>query len=132
MATPINATILAIKFGGTKITHQLQAEFKCSMQMRESLTKDNTGYKAKFPGPRDWEMSGEAEFAYDAAKGFDDLFDALGTEVEVIFTTSITGTTQYTGNVMITELSVSAGVEETSKYSYTFQGSGAVAKSTVA
>ena len=130
-ATPINATILAIKFDGTKITHQLQAEFKCSMQMRESLTKDNTGYKAKFPGPRDWEMSGEAEFAYDAAQGFAALYAELGNEVEVIFTTSVTGTVQFKGDVLLTELNITAGVEETSKISYTFLGSGAIAKETI-
>jgi len=131
MATPINATILAIHVDGTKITHQLSAEFKVSMTMRESLTKDNTGYKAKFPGPRDWEMSGEAEFAYDAANGYDDLFAALGSEVELTFTTSVTGSVQYIGDALLTELTMSAGVEENSKMSYTFLGSGAVAKQTI-
>jgi predicted secreted protein len=128
-ATPINASILAITFAGTKITHQLNAELKASMTMRESLTKDNDGYKAKFPGARDWELSGESEVALDAAKGFEELYDAFidGSAVAVEFITSLTGDTGWSGNALLTELSMTAGVEDNVKMTYTLRGSGAVA-----
>jgi len=133
MATPLNATILHINFDGVKITHQLNAELKVSTTMRESLTKDNDGYKGKFPGAKDWELSGEAEIALDAAKGMEDLYDAFmaGDEVDVIFTTAVTGSTKWSGKVLITELSINAGVEETATMTYSLMGSGALAAGTV-
>jgi predicted secreted protein len=129
MATPINATIVYLAFGAAKITHQLSADFKASLAMRESLTKDNDGYKAKFPGARDWEMTGEAEVAYDAAQGFEELFDAFmaGTVGVIDFVTDLTGETGFTGNAIITDLSITAGVEDNAKMTYTFKGSGAIA-----
>jgi len=131
MATPINATILHIKVDGTKITHQLNADFKVSTSMRESLTKDNSGYKNKFPGKKDWELSGEAEIALDAAYGWEELFDAFmaGGTVELTFTTDVATTTQFIGDCIITELSTSAGVEENARVSYTFTGNGTLVKS---
>jgi predicted secreted protein len=132
-ATPINATILYIMHGGNKISNQLNAELKVSMSMRESLTKDNDGYKAKFPGPRDWEMTCEAEVAYDSDYGFVDLFEAFeeGEPVEVIFTTTITGSARYKGDAIITELSKSAGVEDNARINVTLMGSGGVSTEAV-
>jgi len=129
----INATIVAIRIGGTKITNQLSAELNITMEPRESLNKDSNGWRARFSGAKSWEMSGEAEFAPDAAEGFEELFDAFldGTEVTLLFTTSVSGDKQFGGAAVITNLTQSAGVEENVNMSYSFAGNGAIAKTSV-
>ncbi len=128
----INATIVAIKVGATKINNALSAELNITMEPRESLNKDSGGWRARFSGAKSWEMSGEAEFAPDATYGLEELFDALlaGTSLTMLFTTDVTGDTQFGGSAVITNLTKSAGVEENVQISYTFAGNGAIAKTT--
>lgn len=129
----INATLVAIQVGGTKISNQMSAELSISMEPRESLNKDSGGWRNRFSGAKSWEMSGEAEFAPDAAYDFETIFQAFltGDAVAVEFTTDVSGDKKYHGNALFTSLSKSAGVEENISFSYTLSGSGAIASATV-
>ena len=132
-AGTINGTILAIYIGGTEIDKQLSASFSFSHEPRESITKDDGGWGTKRPGKKSWEASGDAETAFDATEGYDELSTALinGTALTLLFSTEVSGDTTFTGTAYITKFDVEAGVEEDSKISYAFAGSGLPTKGTV-
>ncbi len=129
----INATLVHIQVGKVKISNQLSAEMNITMEPRETLNKDSQSWRGRQKGAMSFEMSGEAEFAPDAAFAIDALHDAFvaGTAVGVVFTTNVTGDRQYYGDAVISNLTMSAGVEENVQISYTFAGSGAIAKNNV-
>lgn len=130
----INATILAITVGGTKIDVQLSADLSISKDPRTSINKDSGGWEETYGGKKSWEMSGEAEYKPDATEGYSELFAAFiaDTEVTLDYTTAVSGDSHYTGVAQVTKLDLSGGVEENGKMSYSFKGNGAIAEATVA
>jgi len=129
----INATLLAIYVGSTKIDVQTSASLSLSQSTRKSLNKDSAGWESNFAGAKSWELSGDAEFEIDATEGYSALFAALiaGTQVAVKISTAVTGDKEYSGAAQITKLDMSAGVEENATISYSFTGSGALAEATI-
>ena len=131
-AGTLNGTIIAITIGGTKIEKQLGASFSFSHEPRTSITKYDASWETSRPGKKSWEASGEAENDFGSTV-LDSLLAALiaGTEVTIDFTTDVSGDTEYTGTALVTKFDVDAGVEEDSKVSYSFKGTGAPTKQVV-
>jgi len=129
----LNATDIKIMVSGTAITNIESADLEITMSPRETTTRDSEGWEEKDTGKKNWKMSGSSKFSFDAAYGFSDLFSLLinGTKVEVIFTTNETGDDEYTGDAFITSLKQSGGVEDTQKYDFSIDGTGALAESQV-
>jgi hypothetical protein len=127
----LNGTLVAIYVGSAKVDLQLQADLKLTMAPRESRTKDTGSFVNRFDGIRDFEISGESEYATDATYGFAQLFAAWlsGTELTVAYKTGVSGDPILTGKAYVTELSASAGVEENARISYTLTGNGKLTKS---
>jgi hypothetical protein len=126
----INGTLLAIYVGAAKVDLQLQADLKLTMAPRESRTKDTGSFVKRFDGIRDFEISGESEYANNATYGFSQLFTAWlnGTELTVAYKTGAGGDPVLSGKAYVTELSASAGVEENARISYTLTGNGKLSK----
>lgn len=118
------------------IAHATSCEISFTHSPRETTTKDSGGDTERAAGARDWSMSVEALFAQDYAgtkRGSLELLIALrhGIELEVRFSSEVSGDRRFAGKCYITDLSVNAGVEENVSYSASFSGSGAITYLTI-
>ncbi len=126
----LNGTLAVIKVGGTAIAHLTSNDISFDMATREITSKDSAGNKEILEGLKSFGGSGSGYFAEDAAYGFEDLYDVYTarTAVTVRWTTSVTGDTYYEGSALITSLSRTDGLEESSTFEVSFEGTGAVTK----
>jgi TP901-1 family phage major tail protein len=126
----INATDIRIYVAAALIAHTTSAELSVSADMIDITTKDSAGWNEGMPGKKSWEMSGEGKFSFDAAYSPEDLFAALlaKTKLAVKYKTATSGNDEYSGDCYVTSWSVSAGVEDATSFSFTFTGTGAIAK----
>jgi len=137
MAT--TGTVLAknmkIYVGANAITCQLNASMSCSTNMFQTTCKDSVANSTFLPGAKEWSISGSANFSFDATYGFEDLWDLweAQTAVTPIFQTAVTGDLKWSGSSYISELNATSdGTDAAVEYDVTFQGTGALAKATVA
>lgn len=126
----LNGTLAVIKVGGTAIAHLTSNDISFEMATREATTKDSAGNKEILEGLKSFSGSGSGYFAEDATYGFEDLYDAYTarTAVTVRWTTGITGDIYYEGSCYITSLNRTDGLEESSTFEVSFEGTGAVTK----
>ena len=85
-------------------------------------------------GQTSWSMSGSALFSFDGANNAEDIYDiAAGqTTIAVVYQTGVTGDIKWSGTALVTEWEVSSpGQNENVTVNYTFQGTGALTKTTV-
>lgn len=129
----LNGTTGVIQVGGTTVAHLKTNGFEISHAVRDATSKDSAGWTDNLEGLRSWTMSGECYFAEDAAYGYEDLFDAVNarTLLTIKLTTDVTGDMEYTGTAYVTSVSRTDPNEESSSYSVSFTGSGAITKATV-
>lgn len=112
----------------TAITHASSASISFNMDVREASTKDSEGYKESLEGQRSFTVEAEAMTALDAANGFEDIYDlwVARTKIKIKFGTGEAGDRVYTGDAYITSVSVDSGVEDSSSFSVSFEGTGAL------
>lgn len=131
----VNSSLLKIWVGATPVAlaHQTDASLSVNHQVRDISSKDSAGWEESLEGMRNWEMSGQAYWAFDAAAGananaMQDL--ALNrTTVAVQFGTGVTGDPKYSGTAYLTNWEGSGpGQEDNGSYSYTLKGTGALAR----
>lgn len=130
----VNSKLMKIKFGGTFITCQANAELKVTNGTRQTTCKDSGQWEEFLYGQTNWTMSGDLLFSYDAAQGHEEIYDvAVGqTMASLIFGTGVTGDVHWSGTAVVTEWSMSSpGQNENVTGAYSFQGSGALVKFTV-
>lgn len=129
-----NGTLLTIYVGGTAVAHSTSASLSLNMSTRDATTKSSSGWSDKLEGVRDWSMSGECFFAEDAAYGYEDIFDLVNgrTTATVKYSSSVTGDKEYTGTAYFTSLERTAPTEDSETYSFSLEGTGALAKATIA
>lgn len=131
----INTTLLAIYKGGVKYGHSTNATISFSHSPRDTTSKDSAGYRTLLEGLRQCTISGSGYYAFDATEGADDIFDDLDdrAQIELIFTTQVTGDTVYTVTCYYSELTLtSADAEANADYSFTAEVTGAPVKTVVA
>lgn len=129
----INGTKLLVYVGSTAITHATKHTLELNMDTRDATTKDSAGWTETLEGKRNWTISGEAMFAFDATYGHDELTALIinRTSVTLKFSTEVSGDTYFTGTGWLKSCSADASNEETTTYSFSFEGTGALTKSTV-
>ena len=129
----LNGTLAKIQVAGTTIAHLTSNSLTFDMSTRDASRKDSNGWKESLEGQKSFSGSAEGFFAEDATYGYEDLFDvfAARTLVTVTWTTDVVGDTQYSGSCYITSLEKTDGLEESSTFSVSFEGTGAVTKATV-
>ena len=130
----LNGTLCKIQVGGTTIAHLTSNGVSMAHATRDASTKDSAGYKESLEGQMSWTMSGEGFFAEDATYGFEDLQTAWSarTLLTITYTTDVSGDQEYSGSAYITQLDRTDGNEESSTFSVSFEGTGAITKSSVA
>ena len=129
----LNGTLAKIQVMGVTVAHLTSNSLTFDHSTRDASTKDSAGWKESLEGQRSFSGSAEGYFAEDATYGFEDLFDAfvLRTKVNVAWTTSVAGDAEYSGDCYITSLERTDGLEESSTFSVSLEGTGEVIKTVV-
>lgn len=129
----LNGTLCKIQVAGTTVAHLTSNGVSMSHSTREASTKDSAGWKDSLEGQKSWSMSGEGFFAEDASYGYEDLFTAYAARTAVVltYTTDVSGDMEYSGSAYITALERTDGLEESTTFSISFEGTGAIAKAAV-
>jgi len=129
-----NGTLCVIAVGGTDIAYLTSNSISFEMATRDATTKDSGGNTEILEAIKSFSVSGEGYFAEDASFGFEDLYTSYTarTAVTVRYSTGVTGDVYYEGSCYITSLQKTDGLEETSSFSVTLNGTGAVTKGTEA
>ena len=129
-ATDVTLSITPTGGSLTAVAHSTSASISMNMDLRDSTTKSSGGYQANLGGLRSWEVSGDA---------FVEIGSITGADIEELWTTWEARTAvavkfgasgmEYTGDALITSISIDAGVEENATYSISLTGTGALSKS---
>ena len=129
----LNGTLAKIQVGGVTVAHLTSNSLTFDHSTRDASSKDSAGWKQSLEGQKGFSGSAEGFFAEDATYGFTDLFDAfaLRSQVTVTWTTDVAGDVEYSGACYITSLERTDGLEESSTFSVSLEGTGAVTKATV-
>jgi len=138
----VNGTNLRIYLnlgaGLVAVAYATSCTLDMSRDLRESVTKDSTGggqtgWRTIRPGQKSGTLSGEGLVAFDADtntnhKSMTDLFGAYsdGDSITWRFTTDNAGDDFLSGSAYITNLSLNAGAEEDSTYSFTAEVDGTI------
>lgn len=123
---------MAMYFTGTPVllTCQTDASISMSTNMFETTCKDSGAWAEPRPGTKSWTASGTANLAFDATYGIDELFAAwtAQTEIAVLFQTSVSGDSEFSGSGYISSLEVTSnGNDEAVTFSYQLDGAGSLA-----
>jgi len=136
MASAIyNGKFLRFKFGDKKLIHSTNCKLTVSSKLEEIATKDTDG-TVSIPSGYSYSGSTEALLA-NLPSGSesthctaDTLLDAqlAGTEIDVEFSTSLTGDFIYTGKAYIDNYDLGAETGNSVKVSISFKGNGNLVK----
>lgn len=129
----LNGTKAIVQVGGTAIAHLTSNGIDFSHSTRDTSSKDSAGWKEGAEGQKSWSMSAEGYFAEDASYGYSDLFTAFKdrTKLTVTYTTDETGDLEYSGDCYITSLTRSDGMEDSTTFSVSLEGTGPVTATTI-
>ncbi len=130
---PVNGTLAVISVGGTVVSHITSNGLSFEMSTRDTSSKDSGGDKESLEGQRSFGGDVSGWMADDATFGFHDLYDlfVLRAAVAVLWTTTVAGDTEYSGQAFITSLTKTSGNEETVTFDATLEGTGAVTKAVI-
>ena len=128
-----NGTDLVMSIEGTVVAYMTSTDFEVTMATRDVSNKDSAGWKEGREGQKSWTASCEAKFAEDSTYGYSDLFSLWNSrgQVDVVLTTATAGDKIYSGSAYITSLSQSNPLEDTSTFSVSLEGTGALTESTL-
>lgn len=120
----INGTDLRIFIGGNAIAYATNCTFDSSVEIRQTIHKDNpgSGWAEGEPGAKSATLSTDVLMNEDGANNDPyDLFAILsaGTQVAWYFSTETAGNRRLYGNGYITSFSIASPVEENASYSVT-------------
>tara|TARA_R100001463_G_scaffold136355_2_gene201526 strand:+ start:226 stop:678 length:453 start_codon:yes stop_codon:yes gene_type:complete len=135
----LNGTELGVYVGGVLVAYSTNATLNINHTTRSTSNKEDGGWETSMEGYRNWDVSCDALYAWLQPDGsaitkttLSDMFTAyIHTRASFTLTfgsTIITGIgwTKYTGTAWMTSASLTAPNEDTSTFSVTFQGSGAL------
>ena len=114
-----------IKVGSTVVGGQRNASLEMSAETIDTTVKTTGGWAAKIPGIKSWTSSCDGVYFVDDA-GLEAAQTAFmnGTAVSLEFSNS--SGLSYSGQAVITSMSVEAGQEDVVSYTISFEGTGAL------
>lgn len=130
----VNSKLMKIKFAGTFITCQTNADLNVTNSTRSTTCKDSGQWQEALYAETAWTMSGDLLFSYDAAQGHEDIYDVAvnQTLASLVYGTGVTGDVHWSGTALVTEWSMSSpGQNESVTGQYSFQGTGPLVKFTL-
>lgn len=128
-----NSTGLKLYIDGVAAACSTDATLTLTHSVREVLCKDTEAWRDVLPGIRSWSVSGSGLHAMDATQGAYDIANLAidRTLVVVKLSTEENGEIYLQGSGYVTEMSVnSPGAEENATYSFTIEGTAALATGT--
>jgi len=128
----VNGTVILVYNNGTPIAAATGHQASQSVATRDTVNKDNAGWKTIEAGVREWTFSGNGHFKFDATFGYSDLWALYNSRTQVVIRIGsvAVGDQYYQGNAYLTELTADAPSEENTTYTYTFTGDGALTETT--
>lgn len=137
----INGTNFAVYAAGTKVAYATSASISMNHSLRDTSTKDSSGWRDQMEGQRDWEVSVEGMLIFVDSSGgaiagltMNELYTnyiATRAEFELKFSTEVSGDVKWTGQAWMTSLSADTPNEDSSTWSASFSGTGALTQATV-
>ena len=114
-----------IKVGSTVVGGQRNASLEMSAETIDTTVKTTGGWASKITGIKSWTSSCDGIYFVDDT-GLEAAQAAFmnGTEVKLDFTNS--SGLAYSGQAVITSMSVEAGQEDVVSYTISFEGTGAL------
>ena len=114
-----------IKVGSTVVGGQRNASLEMSAETIDTTVKTTGGWASKITGIKSWTSSCDGVYFVDDA-GLEAAQTAFmnGTEVQLEFSNS--AGLSYSGQAVITSMSVEAGQEDIVSYTISFEGTGAL------
>ena len=114
-----------IKVGSTVVGGQRNASLEMSAETIDTTVKTTGGWAAKIPGIKSWTSSCDGVYFVDDT-GLEAAQTAFmnGTAVSLEFSNS--NGLSYSGQAVITSMSVEAGQEDVVSYTISFEGTGAL------
>lgn len=134
----LNGTNLQVYAGGTLVAYSTSCTININHELRSTTNKESGGWAENMEGLRNWDISCDALYAWLDASGsavagltLSELFTSyIQTRTSFAITfgvvSSSAGDTKYTGTAYMTSASLTAPMEDTSTYSASFTGSGAL------
>lgn len=135
----LNGSYGMISVDGTVIMNLTSCDISQEMATRDVTTKTSAGNRELLEGMMSWSGSASGYFEDEDADGHKALLAALQartavaliyTEYDATGTTAALGNTNYTGNIFITSVSRTDGLEESATYEVSFEGTGALTAGT--
>ena len=137
----INGTNFAVYAAGTKVAYATSASISMNHSLRDTSTKDSSGWRDQMEGQRDWEVSVEGMLIFVDSSGgaiagltMNELYTnyiATRAEFELKFSTEVSGDVKWTGQAWMTSLSADTPNEDSSTWAASFSGTGALTQATV-
>lgn len=122
----INGKNLLVYVGGTAIGMTKSCKINISQSVRDTTTKNSGGWKDGLEGERSWKIDGDGLVAFDATFNFSSLFALITdqTKCSLSFETNVSGDKRYYGSAFLTSLDADAPNEESTSFSFGFEGVG--------
>ncbi|MGV7234753.1 MAG: phage tail tube protein [Nitrosomonadaceae bacterium] len=123
---PFNSTALGIYIDGTLLAYSTSGDYNVNRAEIDVTSKDSGGWKDVLYGLGDWSISAEGIVALDSSTNAGYLFglQTAKTTVNVKFSTDTSGDDYYHGSAIITNLTMSAPMEDKATFSCTLVGDG--------
>lgn len=135
----LNGTLGMISVDGTVVMNLTSVDISQEMATRDVTTKTSAGNRELLEGMMSWSGSASGFFENEDADGHKLLLDTLQarTAVALIYTeydatgaTPASGATKYEGDIFITSLSRTDGLEESATWEVSFEGTGSLTAGT--
>jgi TP901-1 family phage major tail protein len=121
-----DGNFLGLYIGSDLIAYTTGAKLSIKGSEIDITSKDSAGWKQILSGLKDWSVTCDSLFAYDATYGAADLFASLvsGADVTIELSTSQAGDFKFTGAAKVMGLDVDAPKDDVVKYNVSFTGNG--------
>ncbi len=137
----INGQKFGVYNGTTKIAFATSASISINHNLRDTSTKDSGGWREQLEGQRDFEISVEGMLIFTNLDGtaisgstINELYTsyiATRQVFDIKFSTEVTGDIKWEGKAFMTSISIDTPNEDSSTFSASFSGTGALTQGTV-
>lgn len=129
----INGKLLGVYVDGTLIASAKTCKFSVTHDVRDTFTKDDSGWKTNAEGARSWKVDTDGLVNMSSSTGsFSTLFGLMTnrTQVTISFQSSVVGDKKYYGSGYLSSLDQSADNESSTTFSASFEGDGVLTEAT--
>jgi predicted secreted protein len=127
----INGKLLGVKVDGTLVAYSKGCKLTYTHDVRDTTTKDDNGVKSVAEGMTSWKV--DVDGLVVEGSNFTTLFSSIKgrTKVTLSFTSSVSGDKKYSGSAYVSSLDQDAPDQQSTTFSASFEGTGALTESAV-